>query len=499
MAPKRSSVAAGVWGLAAALLGVLTGQLTSLLVGPAASPLDAVGSTVIDATPTPVKEWAVATFGTGDKAFLLVVISLAVAALGFAAGILERRRAWAGASLLALLGVTSGVIAALRPSVGLVGVVPGLVAAAVAVAILRFAMARMIPEEPSAGPERRAVLIGGAGVAVGGIGLLASESLVRPGATSRAPVALPTPSSPPTIGPGLETRIDGLTPLRTPIEDFYRIDIALSPPRLEPADWTLRIDGMVRNPYTITFDELLAMPTVERDITLTCVSNPIGGRYCGSTRWQGVLVADLIARADPEAGADQVLSMGNDGFSASTPLDILRDGRDAMIAIAMDGEPLTAEHGYPARLVTPGLYGYVGATKWLTRLEVTTFAEAQAYWTERGWSERGPVKTAARIDVPARQADAGEVTIAGVAWATHRGISKVEVRVDGGAWQEATLGTNVGLDYWRQWYLTTTLESGRHEIAARAYDGAGVVQDEQVRDVLPDGATGYHVRTVTAA
>lgn len=498
MALARSTITAGVWGLAASLLGVFAGQLASLAVDPAASPLDAVGGAVIDATPAPVKEWAIATFGTGDKAFLLVVISLGVAGLGWTAGVIERRRAWAGAALLTALGVGSGVVALLR-SGSPARFIPGVVAAAVAVLVLRLAVGRIVDAASVPGIERRSVLIGGAGVAAGGLGLFATESLLRPGATGRPPIVLPTPSSPPTLAPGLEGRIPGITPLRTPTPDFYRIDIALSPPRMEPADWSVTIDGKVRNPYSITFDELLAMPMVERDITLTCVSNPIGGRYCGSTRWQGVLVADLIARADPEPGADQVLSMGKDGFSASTPLDVLRDGRDAMIAIAMDGAPLTAEHGYPARLVTPGLYGYVGATKWLTRLNVTTFADAQAYWTKRGWSERGPVKTSARIDVPASGVDAGSVTIAGVAWATHRGISRVEVRVDGGPWQQATLGTDVGLDYWRQWYVETSLEAGRHEIAARAYDGRGEVQDETVRDVVPDGATGYHVRTITVA
>ena len=377
-----------------------------------------------------------------------------------------------------------------------------MVAALVAILVLRWGIGRLVALDQAANaatgePNRRLLLIGGAGVAAGGLGLGLVEGLIRPAAVSRPVVELPPPANTSTLPPGLETEIPGLTPLRTPIEDFYRIDIAVSVPRRETDDWELVIDGMARNPYTITFDELLAMPMVERDVTLTCVSNPIGGPYVGSTRFQGVLVADLLRKADPEARVEQVLSTGADGFTASTPLDVLLDGRDAMIAIAMDGEPLTRVHGYPVRLLTPGLYGYVGATKWLEKLTLTTFDEAQAYWTNRGWGELGPVKTATRIDTPGNRLDAGDAVIAGVAWATHRGISKVEVRVDDGPWQEATLGEAVGDDYWIQWQLPWTAESGTHQITARATDGDGDTQTDAIQDVVPDGPTGYHVRTVT--
>ncbi|RMB61565.1 molybdopterin-dependent oxidoreductase [Tessaracoccus antarcticus] len=492
---------AGVWGLAAALVGVLAGQITSIFTGPSSSPMDAVGSFVIDLTPAPVKEWAVATFGTGDKAFLLVVIAIAVAALGWVAGVLQRRTGWVGAVLLGALGLGSGLIATTRAASSPTSILAGMLAALVAVWVLRWGIGRLRALEEATNadttePNRRLFMIGGAGVALGGLGLAAVEGMVRPAAVGVPPIALPTPTTTSTLAPGLETTISGLSPLRTPIEDFYRIDIALSVPRREAADWELVIDGMVRNPFTITFDELLAMPMVERDVTLTCVSNPIGGPYVGSTRWQGVLVADIIRRADPEARAEQILSSGADGFSASTPLGVMLDGRDAMIAVAMDGQPLTRVHGFPARLLTPGLYGYVGATKWLEKLTLTTFDEAQSYWTKRGWGEQGPVKTATRIDVPGNDLSAGDATIAGVAWATHRGISKVEVRVDDGPWQEATLGEDVDADYWRQWHLPWKAESGTHQLTARATDGKGEVQTDVVQDVLPDGPTGYHVRTV---
>jgi len=461
--------------------------------------MDAVGGFVIDITPPAVKDWAVSTFGTADKAFLLVVIAVAVAALGWLAGVAQRRTGWAGALILGALGVGSGIIATLRPSSSTTSLIAGMVAALVAVSVLRWGIGRVVELDEAANadtdePTRRLFMIGSAGVAVGGLGLAAVEGFIRPAAIGRPPIDLPTPQTTSSLPPGLQ--IDGLTPLRTPIEDFYRIDIAVSVPRREADDWELVIDGMVRNPYTITFAELLAMPMVERDVTLTCVSNPIGGQYVGSTRWQGVLVADILRKADPEARVEQVLSSGADGFTASTPLEVMLDGRDAMIAIAMDGEPLTRVHGYPARLLTPGLYGYVGATKWLEKLTLTTFDEAQAYWTNRGWGETGPVKTATRIDVPANQLDAGESVIAGVAWATHRGISKVEVRVDDGPWQEATLSEDVNDDYWRQWKLPWNADKGTHQITARATDGKGAVQTDAIQDVLPDGPTGYHVRTV---
>ena len=463
--------------------------------------MDAVGGFVIDITPPAVKDWAVSTFGTADKAFLLVVIAVAVAVLGWLAGVAQRRTGWAGALILGVLGVGSGIIAMLRPSSSPTSIIAGMVAALVAVSVLRWGIGRLVALDEAANavtdePNRRLFMIGGAGVAVGGLGLAAVEGFIRPATVGRPPIDLPTPQATSTLPPGLETQLDGLTPLRTPIEDFYRIDIAVSVPRREADDWELVIDGMARNPYTITFDELLAMPMVERDVTLTCVSNPIGGPYIGSTRWQGVLVADIIRKADPEARVEQVLSSGADGFTASTPLDVMLDGRDAMIAIAMDGEPLTRVHGYPARLLTPGLYGYVGATKWLEKLTLTTFDESQAYWTNRGWGELGPVKTAARIDVPGNQLKAGEATIAGVAWATHRGISKVEVRVDDGPWQEATLGEEINEDYWRQWHLPWSAEKGTHQITARVTDGDGEVQTDAIQDVVPDGPTGYHVRTV---
>ncbi len=311
---------------------------------------------------------------------------------------------------------------------------------------------------------------------------------------------LPTPATPaPALPAGLEASVQGISPLRTPTDDFYRIDTALVLPLVYPADWTLKIDGMVAAPFELTWDELLAMPLIERDVTLTCVSNEVGGPYCGSTRWTGVRVADLLRRARPDAGGRPGAELLGGRVHRQHPArrPARRPGRDDR---HRHGRPaLTQVHGFPARLLTPGLYGYVGATKWLSRLKVTTFAADEAYWTTRGWAEQAPVKTASRIDTPTGRIGAGQAVIGGVAWATHRGIGRVEVQIDSGPWLAAKLGPDVGLDYWRQWYLPWAATSGTHQLAARAYDASGLPQVADVQGVLPDGATGYHVVQVNVA
>ena len=483
-----------VAGVAAAGLGTAAGQVLGSLISPASAPLQAVGAAVIDLAPTGLKEWAVATVGTADKPLLLATVLVAVCGLGALAGLGAGGRPLTGDLVFIALGVIGAAAAVTRPAAGPWGILPSVVAAAVAIGTLRWQLGwdRRSSSGTPKGFDRRLLLTGGAGVlgAVATAGLPAARTATP---TSSGP-SIPRPESTASAFPsGLERTVPGISPLRTPVPDFYRIDTALFLPQLDPAGWQLSVTGMVANPFTLTWDELVAMPLIERDVTLTCVSNEIGGPYCGSTRWTGVRVADLLERAQPSAAAEQVLSTSADGFTASTPLRALLDGRDAMIAIAMDGQPLTREHGFPARLLTPGLYGYVGATKWLTQLKLTTFAADEAYWTVRGWAEQAPVKTATRIDVPRGPVPAGATVIAGVAWATHRGTSRVQVQIDGEQWQDARLGPDVGLDYWRQWYLPWDAPAGRHRLAARAYDGTGVPQTAQVQGVLPDGATGYHV------
>ena len=285
-----------------------------------------------------------------------------------------------------------------------------------------------------------------------------------------------------------------LTPYVTSNEDFYRIDTALQVPVIDPANWTLRITGMVANPIEIDYATLAAKPLVEHLVTLTCVSNEVGGRLAGNARWLGYPIRELLAEARPDPDADMVLSTSDDGWTAGTPLDVLTDpDRQALLAIGMNGEPLPIEHGFPVRMVVPGLYGYVSATKWVRELKVTTFAEDEAYWTPLGWSARGPIKIASRIDVPRRgTTDPGPVVVAGVAWAQHTGISAVEVQIDEEPWQPAQLAETVGPDTWRQWRFDWAATSGAHTITVRATDATGQLQTADVAPAAPDGATGYH-------
>jgi DMSO/TMAO reductase YedYZ molybdopterin-dependent catalytic subunit len=308
---------------------------------------------------------------------------------------------------------------------------------------------------------------------------------------------LPTPSGSPAIAPA-EASVAGLDYVSSN-ETFYRIDTAIVTPRIDPAEWSLKIHGRVANPMTLRFDDLLRRPLVERYITLTCVSNDVGGDLIGNARWSGVRVKDLLDEARPDPAADQVVSRSVDGFTAGSPTAVLRDGRDALIAVGMNGEPLPIEHGFPARLVVPGLYGYVSATKWLTELELTTFADFDGYWVPRGWAQQAPIKTESRIDRPRHRStiSAGPTVVAGVAWAQHRGISKVEVSVDEGPWQVATLAAVVSVDTWRLWSLPWQATPGHHQLRVRATDNAGELQTSATAPPAPDGATGWHTIDVT--
>lgn len=305
------------------------------------------------------------------------------------------------------------------------------------------------------------------------------------------------------IPAGAQVDLTGMPPFVTPNDDFYRIDTALAVPNVDPGTWTLRIHGLVDEELELDFAALLEEPMTETHVTLTCVSNAVGGDLAGNATWLGVPVRTLLERAGVQDGADMVLSRSIDGFTASTPLEALTDSRDSLLAVGMNGQPLPAEHGYPVRMVVPGLYGYVSATKWLTELKVTRFADDTAYWTTRGWSERGPIKIASRIDVPRSFAELspdaeGAVTLGGTAWAQQRGIAAVEVRIDNGDWREAGLGAEVSTDTWTQWSLRwEDAEPGDHSVSVRATDGEGEVQTEERADPAPNGASGWHTVQVT--
>ncbi|MEU1604298.1 molybdopterin-dependent oxidoreductase [Micromonospora matsumotoense] len=359
------------------------------------------------------------------------------------------------------------------------------------------------PLEPT-DPESRRRFLRGAGLLAGAatvVGLGGHWLAGRRGVSAaREAVALPTPSAvAPPVPPGADLSLAQLAPYTTPNSGFYRIDTALVVPQVDPETWRLRIHGRVRNPIELTFAELLARPMVERYVTLACVSNEVGGDLIGNARWLGVPIRELLDEAGPEEGADQVVGRSVDGWTCGTPTAALRDGRDALLAVGMNGEPLPVEHGFPVRMVVPGLYGYVSACKWVTELELTSFADFDAYWVPRGWSAQGPVKTQSRIDTPRprNRLSAGEVVVAGVAWAQHRGIARVEVRVDGGGWQEATLAPAVSVDTWVQWSWRWPATPGEHTLQVRATDRDGETQTPLAAPVAPDGATGWHSVTVT--
>ena len=498
----------GAAGLAAGAAGMAAAEVVAAFIGDNASPVVAVAATVVDATPLGLKEWAIRTFGSDDKPVLLVCVSVVVAALAFVAGRLEVRRPRAGLPLVVALCLLSALATINRPGAGPWVVLPSVAALAVGGRALSLlaARARTLGEPVPAGPAatvrqegRRSFLLASAATlagssVVGGLGRWFGSSRVDLTA-SREGVRLPVPLSPAAPAPVAEVA-RGATPFVTPLGDFYRVDTALVVPRIRAEDWELRITGAVEREVTLTYAQLLARPMIERWVTLACVSNEVGGDLVGNARWLGAPLADLLREAGPKPGADMVLSRSKDGMTIASPLAVLLDGRDAMLAVGMNGAPLEVERGFPVRMVVPGLYGYVSATKWVVELKLTTFEAETAYWSSRGWAEQAPVKTASRIDVPRNRVAPGRVAVAGVAWAVHSGVTKVEVRVDGGAWAPADLLPVPSADTWRQWTWVWDAPEGDHTLEVRATDGRGVVQTSDQADPAPDGATGWHSRDV---
>lgn len=506
-APSAHDGPAALAGLIAVGAALAVGELCAVPISENSSPFFAVGSTVVDHTPQTVREWAIGTFGTSDKTALFTGMALIIAILAAATGVLERRRPPLGSVVIGLFAVL-GIVAALNRS-GADGafVVPSLLSGVVGIGVLRLLL-RQLDAAPTSvddarsGVPRRFVLtaagIAVAAVAVGAVGRKLLADAARTVA-DRAGIRLPTPASPaPPIPAGVDIGVPGATSYITDSASFYRIDTALQVPQLTTTDWSLRVHGLVDEEFTITWDELLAMPMTERVVTLTCVSNEVGGDLIGNARWLGVPMKTILDRAGVRPGADMLLSTSADGWTAGTPVSAITDKRDALLVVAMNGEPLPIEHGFPVRQVIPGLYGYVSATKWVTDWELTRFSDAQAYWTTRGWSALGPIKLASRIDRPASgSVAAGEVIIAGTAWAQHTGISAVQVRVDGGPWQDAQLATEYSIDTWRQWKFTWQAARGEHTVECRAVDKNGRAQVEAHADPVPDGATGLDSRTYT--
>jgi DMSO/TMAO reductase YedYZ molybdopterin-dependent catalytic subunit len=492
-------------GVASVALGLGAAELAAAVLAPSASPLFVVGALVIDLAPPWAKETMIALFGTGDKAALLTLMVIGLIVIAAGVGVLYRWRPLLARIAIAI-GAVVGIGAALtRSGAAAFDAIPSLVAAVVAAIALGF-LQRKAPEQrakPRAGdPTRRSFLAWTGGATALGLVATAGGFLLEAGTRAATAVrdafTLPKPAT--TAAPvpaGAELGIDGLATVVTPNRDFYRIDTALQIPRIDPNTWSLKITGMVEEEVELTWAELIALPLEESYTTLTCVSNEVGGTLIGNALWLGYPIREILARARPTAGADMVLSKSMDGFTAGTPLSVLQEeDRNAIFAIGMNGEPLPEEHGFPVRMVVPGLYGYVSATKWVVELEVTRFDQASAYWTDRGWGVKGPVKIESRIDVA--RGGVGGMTVAGVAWHQHTGISGVEVQVDGGAWKPAVLADAISADTWVQWKFDFDPAAGDHDVAVRAIGADGEVQTGDIADVLPDGATGYHTVRVSA-
>jgi DMSO/TMAO reductase YedYZ molybdopterin-dependent catalytic subunit len=529
-------------GLLSGALGVCVGLLVAGVTGPIGSPVVAVAELSIDLSPAPVKNFAIKEFGSHDKLVLQIGVLIVLALFAAVIGSLAQRKLASGMAGIGIFAVVGLIAAGTRPTSGPQDLLPTMVgSAAAAVAMyLLIQAAGPVPgsdqpslpaksdpaKEPSTGadpavrpgggppaaaprprtaslkvtePPRRqfmkasATTAGLAGVAYLGGRLLGERASVTQAEKS---LRLPKPAfAAPPLPAGVDFKIPGLSSFVTPSSAFYRVDTAIVLPQIPPSSWHLRIHGLVRRELTLTFEDLIKRPLLEDYITLACVSNPVAGPYVGNAKWLGASLRSLLREAGIKAGADQLFCTSFDGFTCGTPVATAMDGRDAMLAVAMNGKPLPVAHGFPVRCVVPGLYGYVSACKWITDIEVTTYRSNVSYWAQRGWFAQAPIKTESRIDVPTGQSPlkAGQTTIAGVAWAQHKGIEAVEVRVDKGPWQPARLATVPGIDTWRQWMLDWNAPVGSHIIEARATDKTGYTQTAVQEPPEPNGASGYPI------
>jgi DMSO/TMAO reductase YedYZ molybdopterin-dependent catalytic subunit len=550
---QRRSGWGAVAGVLAAAVAVGVAEFVAALIRPESSPLLAVGGVMVDAAPRQVKDFAIRTFGTADKAALLVGIAVLLTAFAAGIGVLASRQPGRGIAGVCAFGAV-GVAAVLsRPAPAVSDVIPTLLGVAAACLVL-YRLTDLLPPRVATTPGPAATRAATSGTATAGTaasgtataeGAAASGTadtgaepapagrapqwdrrrLLRTGAVtaavaaaagfggrllsqarfsarrSREAVRLPAPATPgPRLLASLEAGVPGASSFLTPSEDFYRVDTALIAPQVSAETWSLRIHGMVQREVVLSYADLLARPLIERVVTLACVSNEVGGEYVGTARWLGVPVREVLAQAGLDPRADQLVCRSADHMTIGAPTRFVTDGRDALLAVGMNGEPLPIEHGFPVRMVVPGLYGYCSACKWLVDIEATTFGSYDAYWVERGWAQVAEIRTESRIDTPRpfAQVRAGTVAVAGVAWAQHRGISAVQVSVDGGGWQPARLSDQFSADAWRLWTYRWQAQPGQHTLSVRATDGTGAVQTAAVADPFPSGATGYHTIQVTA-
>ena len=527
-------------GLLAAAVALGVAELAAALVRPASSPVVAVGDAAITLTPESVKHFAITTFGENDKIALVGGTLAVIAVYALLIGLLGLRSRWLGVLGIGLFGLIGTVAAVTRPDGEPLDALPSVVgAAAGAVTLLALLAPLTRPDvgdrtaDPAvagrpadeaiigrlrdvlgardrkgAGMDRRGFFVAG-GVALGAAALTGGGGRLLQQrfdvAAARAELDLPAPASPAATlpaGADLARTVDGVTPLFTRNRDFYRVDTAITVPQVRPDDYRLSLRGMFDSPRGYTLPDLYGRDDlIERDITLTCVSNEVGGTLAGTARWLGVPLGAFLRENGVRSASSQLVCRSVDGMTIGAPTRSALDVEDAMLAIGMNGEPLPVAHGFPVRMIIPGLYGYVSACKWLAGIEATTYDAFDAYWVERQWAADGPIKIASRIDTPAplRSFPAGRRPIAGVAWAQARGISRVEVRVDDGDWAEAELSPEADADLWRQWVLPHDFAPGRHSITVRATSADGELQTDARAAPFPAGASGWHTTQVMAA
>ncbi len=528
-----------VAGAVAATVALGATELVAGALPAAPSLVQSVASVVIDLAPIGVVRAAIDTLGTRDKPVLVAGVVLLSLLFGAGLALAARRRRWVavlGLVAFGVLGAWAGArppgTAAWRPALAaLAGVLAG-VATLAALAWRSAGPAAEVTTLPGApastpGPagkatgggapssdasgvpsalevaSRRSFLVGAGSLLAAGAAAAAGGRLLqsREQVSARRGVALPRLGETAGPAPGAtDLDVPGLSPFITPTRDFYRVDTAIFPPGVDPRGWRLEIGGMVERPFQLSYEQLLAMPMEEHDVTLVCVSNEVGDRLTGNARWRGVRLDELLRRAGPRPEAAQLVARSVDGFSTGFPTALALDGRNALVAVGMNGSPLPDAHGFPARLVVPGLYGYTSACKWLQEIRLTRLQDFDPYWVQRGWAREGQMKTMARIDTPppGRRLRPGRVPVAGVAWTHHVAVSKVEIQVDDGPWARARLGPG-DQDTWRQWRTEWDASPGEHTLRARATDGQGQLQTATASQSFPSGATGWHTVRVTVA
>ncbi len=539
-APSRVRWPFFVAGAVAVMVAIAVGEIVAGLVVGAPSLVVSIGTLVIDQQPPGAKDVVVSLFGTNDKLFLNVLILVVALGVGGLLGLLARTRfpttvamfvafgalalfsalrmatASSGLSVVTVVLAVGAALGTLRLLVDLASErAPAVVTRAWSRSQLATATARTaaaVSTVATTGPasgtvampdwDRRRFLIASGGIAVGSVVVGSIGRSLLQGTHSQEPAADSLPGaalSPAPLTADTTLAVPGITPLVVANDDFYRIDTALIVPRLDLAKWTVKVTGMVDHPISLTYAQLRSMPIFEQYVTIACVSNEVGGGLVGNALWRGVHLREVLKMAGVQAGATQIVGRSVDGFTVGFPTEWAMDpSREPMIAVGMNGEPLPVQHGFPARLIIPGLYGYVSATKWLAEIELTTLEAFDAYWIPLGWAKEAPILTQSRIDVPHDGASVkpGPGAIAGVAWAPDRGVSRVEVRIDQGDWQPATISSAISKATWVQWKLAWDAPAGDHRIEVRATDGTGQVQTDEKSPPAPDGARGHHTVSV---